>query len=138
MEKKVLIEIFARREENGEAEDFEVVTCGKFSGDDSSYTVTYEELGDLEGCVTTLEVKNGETILLIRRGDFNSQMMFENKRKHNCIYQTPYGNMNMGIYTSFIRSEIKNGTGELSFEYTIDLNGAPTGKNRMELKLKEA
>lgn len=138
MEKRVLIEIFAKREAGGEAEDFEVVTCGEFSGDDLNYILTYEEMGDLEGCVTTLEVKNGESILLMRRGDFNSQMMFEHKRKHNCIYQTPYGSMNMGIYTSFIRSEIKDGAGELAFEYTIDLNGAPTGRNRMELKLKEA
>lgn len=138
-EKKVFIEMTATIDSGeGEPSVLKIETNGVFSGNDENYTVTYEEKGDLEGCVTVLKMKNGEKLSMKRSGGFSSELILENKKRHVCAYETPYGRMDMGFFAHSVVSEIKNGAGLIAFDYSIDSNGASVSRNRMELRLKEA
>ena len=87
-------------------EEMELVTSGTMKRDGAGgYTVSYQEteLTGLEGTVTKLHIKDGQ-VTLLREGSINSQMVFEEGRRHLSMYETPYGALSVGVNTRRMRS----------------------------------
>lgn len=136
MKKEVIIDInaFAGNEE----ETIIVTTDGFFEGDGKNFTLSYSEGGELKGSETTLQVENGgESVKMTRRGEYTSQLFLENKKRHMCIYSTPYGQMQMAIYTNYIISDVTEKGGSLEMDYIIDFGNQIT-ENHMMIKIWEA
>ena len=95
MEKEVVISIKGMQNFEGALPDvIELVTEGRLARDGESYTLSYQEseLTGLEGTLTTIQV-DGEQVTLMRVGEFNSQLVFQEGRRHLSMYNTPYGAM---------------------------------------------
>ena len=93
MEKDVIISIKGvQRYENADPDTMELVTAGRLEREGNSYTLSYQEseLTGLEGTLTTFQIEP-ERITLMRVGEFNSQMVFQEGRRHISMYNTPYG-----------------------------------------------
>ena len=93
MEKEVVISIKGMQNFEGALPDvIELVTEGRLARDGESYTLSYQEseLTGLEGTLTTIQV-DGEQVTLMRVGEFNSQLVFQEGRRHLSMYNTPYG-----------------------------------------------
>lgn len=60
----------------------ELVTEGRLEQDGNSYTLSYQEseLTGLEGTLTTFQVEP-DRVTLLRVGEFNSQMVFQEGRR---------------------------------------------------------
>lgn len=54
-----------------------------------------------------------------------------------CIYSTPYGQMQMAIYTNYIISDVTEKGGSLEMDYIIDFGNQIT-ENHMMIKIREA
>lgn len=69
----------------------------RLAQDEAGYTLSYQEseLTGLEGTMTTIQVE-GEQVTLMRVGEFNTQMVFREGRRHLSMYNTPYGAMAIG------------------------------------------
>ena len=93
----------------GGPDEMELVTAGVLNQEgEGRYTISYEEseLTGLEGTTTVVRV-DGPRVTLLREGSINSQMVFEEGRRHLSMYNTPYGALAVGsdVITAFYRME---------------------------------
>ena len=57
-----------------------------------------------------------------KKGLINAQMNFERESKLVSIYETPYGQMEMGIYTTGICLDEQDDFLELKLKYLLEIN----------------
>ena len=141
MEKDVVISIKGmQRYEDAPPDTIELVTEGRLARDGSgSYTLSYQEseLTGLEGTLTTFQIEP-ERITLMRVGEFNSQMVFQEGRRHMSMYNTPYGAMTIGVNTRHLLAELDDQGGEIEIDYAIEIDHSVAGRNTFQINVKEA
>ena len=140
MEKEVVISIKGMQNFEGALPDvIELVTEGRLARDGESYTLSYQEseLTGLEGTLTTIQV-DGEQVTLMRVGEFNSQLVFQEGRRHLSMYNTPYGAMAIGVHTLHLLADLDGQGGRIEVDYTIEVDHAMAGRNVFRISVKEA
>ena len=142
MEKAVVISVKGKQEyENVPAESMELVTQGTMQWDKGMYSLAYQEseMTGLEGTLTTIHVENeGERVTLMRVGGYNSQMVFEEGRRHLSVYSTPFGSMEVGVNTRHLLAELDENGGVVEIDYIIEIEHAVVGRNVFRIEVKEA
>ena len=140
MEKDVVISIKGMQKyENTDPDVIELVTAGRLARDGKSYTLSYQEseLTGLEGTLTTIQV-DGEQVTLMRVGEFNTQMVFREGRRHLSMYNTPYGAMAIGVNTRHLLAELDDHGGNIEIDYCIEVDHAVASRNIFCIQFKEA
>ena len=140
MEKNVIISIKGvQRLEDADPDTMELVTEGRLEQDGNSYTLSYQEseLTGLEGTLTTIQVE-GEQVTLMRMGEFNSQMVFQEGRRHLSMYNTPYGAMSVGVNTRHLLADLSDKGGDIEIDYAIEIDHAIAGRSVFQIKVREA
>ena len=120
-------------------DEMELVTSGVLKRDSrGGYTVSYQEseLTGLEGTLTTIHV-DGDEVSLMRVGEFNSQMVFREGRRHLSLYNTPYGAMTIGVHTRHLLAELGDQGGELEVDYSVEVDHTVAGRNVFHISVKE-
>ena len=119
-----------------EPDCIELVSAGTFEQTTEGYTITYQEseLTGLEGTTTVLQVSEGQ-VTLLRQGEVNSVMVFEEGRQHVSVYETPAGTLAITINTRRLRSELDAQGGDIEIQYTIDVDRAATGLNLFHIHM---
>lgn len=139
MSENVIISIVGKQVNDNGPDEMELVTDGRLTRNEKGgYTVSYEEseLTGLEGTTTMVHI-NGKQVTLLREGTVNSQMVFEEGRRHLSMYETPYGSMSVGINTRRIRNTIGEGGGELEIDYAIEIDNLLAGQNFFHMDVKK-
>ena len=140
MEKDVVISIKGMQKYEGNDPDtVELVTAGRLMKDKAGYTLSYQEseITGLEGTLTTIQVE-GEQVTLMRAGEFNAQMVFQEGRRHLSMYNTPYGAMAIGVNTRHLMADLNDHGGDIEIDYAIEVDHAIAGRNVFQIKVKEA
>lgn len=123
---------------DGEKEESEAVLTGTLSIYGSSYKIRYREISEgLEDCFVTLGYDENGNVEMTRSGAFTTHMLMERHVRHTCVYNTPAGSINLGVYTNDIFSDITQDGGMLKFNYTLDINGELLSENTLTLTLKK-
>ena len=120
-------------------DEMELVTSGTLQRESGGgYTVSYQEseLTGLEGTTTRLLIKNGQ-VTLLREGNINSQMVFEEGRRHLSMYETPYGALSIGVNTRRMRSTLGEAGGDLEIDYAIEIDNLIAGQNLFRMNVKK-
>ncbi len=123
----------------GSPEEMELVTAGTLKRDGAGgYTVSYQEteLTGLEGTTTRLYIRDGQ-VTLLREGSINSQMVFEEGRRHLSMYETPYGALSIGVNTRRMRSTLGEAGGDLEIDYAIEIDNLIAGQNLFRMNVKK-
>ena len=139
MEKDVVISIKGtQRYDNNDPDVIELVTQGRLTRGGESYTLSYQEseLTGLEGTLTTIQV-DGEQVTLMRVGEFTSQMVFQEGRRHLSMYNTPYGAMAIGVNTRHLLAELNDQGGDIEIDYSIEIDHALAGQNLFRISVRE-
>ena len=140
MDKSVIISIKGKQSyEDVEDETIELVTEGLLNKEgEGEYTLSYQEseLTGLEGTLTTFQVEQGR-ITLMRIGEVNSQMVFEEGRRHLSMYNTPYGALSVGVSTRRMRSDLRRDGGSIEIHYAIEIDHAVAGQNLFQISVRE-
>ena len=140
MDKSVIISIKGKQSyEDVEDETIELVTEGLLNKEgEGEYTLSYQEseLTGLEGTLTTFQVEQGR-ITLMRIGEVNSQMVFEEGRRHLSMYDTPYGALAIGVNTRRMRSSLGEHGGDIEIDYAIEIDHAMAGQNLFQINVRE-
>lgn len=124
---------------DAEADTMELVTQGRLEREGNSYTLSYQEsqLTGLEGTLTTFQIEP-ERITLMRVGEVNSQMVFQQGRRHMSMYNTPYGAMAIGVNTRRLNADLTDRGGEIQIDYAIEIDHSVAGQNTFQINVKEA
>lgn len=137
MMQNVIISIMVKQAfEDEEDEVLELVTQGTMEYDEPHYILSYEEseMTGLDGTTTTFFIEP-HRIVLIRNGVVQSRMEFEQGKRHNSAYDTPYGSMEVEVHTRTLRHNITDKGGEILLEYNIEISKNIIGKNFFQIKV---
>ncbi len=96
------------------------------------YKITYDEIEDFAVTETTIFVEPNQ-ISLLRRGEINSTSSFELKKRHQSIYNTPYGAMDMEVYTRILKQNISFEGGQIILHYDLRISDKLISKNYMQI-----
>ena len=140
MENNVIISIQGRQSyEQAEPETIELVTEGCLQPDgEDAYTLTYQEseLTGLEGTLTTFQIEP-DRVTLLRVGEVNSQMVFQEGRRHLSMYDTPYGALSVGINTKKMRARLDAAGGSIEIDYALEIDHAVAGENLFKIDIRK-
>ena len=126
-------------EQDGESFTAEFTCACDYTCDGGKYSVTYTEKGgELNGSVVTISTVDENTVEITRLGEYNTRLTLEKGRRHICIYNTPFGELSMGVYAETVQSEITESGVSLRLRYTLDFNSGLISTNTMIITVKEA
>ena len=139
MEKSVILSIRGQQTtDNNDPDVIELVTEGTLTGhDNGNYTLRYQEseLTGLEGTQTTIQVE-GSSVSILREGQVNSQMVFEEGRRHLTMYNTPYGAMTLGVNTRKMKVDLDETGGCIEIDYALEVDHAVAGENLFSIYVR--
>lgn len=138
-DKKILLTILSvQTAPDGERNEMELVTEGILRPIEGGTSLSYQEseIVGTDGATMTIELL-GETVKVIRSGEYSTNFEFRRGQKCLSLYATPFGTMEMGAYPIDVRYGIQECTGELELQYELDVQGQPVGRNHLRMKWRE-
>ena len=123
---------------NGEANNVELTTEGELSVSADSYTLKYKEseLTGMEGTTTEITVENNGIVNLVRSGTVNSNLVFEEGKRHLSSSETDDGAFSIGVFASYVDTVLERNYGEISITYAMDVDDKPIGENEIRVRFK--
>lgn len=133
-----IIKITGTQSADGETDVIELTTNGTLEHSDDGWVLCYNETEatGMEGTVTRLELSPGR-LNLMRSGTHPSMLVLEKNRRHHCNYNTPYGTIDLGTYTSELAYKLNENGGELLFSYTLGFNGGISSAHTVHITVQE-
>lgn len=134
-----LISIKGRQKLDDETGEVEVTTLGSYVKKGDSRYIVYKEYNDQNAPQTSVLKVDGESkVTLMRGGAGSTRLILENGKRHVCPYDTGYGCMMIGVFTSKVKSELDDLGGMLEVNYTLDINSNLSSLNEILITVKEA
>lgn len=136
MEKSAIISVRSFSDLNKD-EVIEVVTPGKFHLGESEFKAVYEEseISGMDGTTTTLVIKD-DALILEREGSTTTRMEFKKGEEVVSLYNTPYGMMNINIYTKELDIDMDDDGGVIYTKYILGLEGQPGITTELKVKIR--
>lgn len=136
-----LEEMIARAAEGdgeGELDVLQINTEGKYTYDGKRVTISYNETEEsgMVGSLTALTFLADEPgiVSMIREGAVSATLVFEEGKRHNCLYNTPIMPFEICVRTKKVVNRLDiNGTLEL--DYIIEIRGAKAERNRFFMQV---
>lgn len=141
MQENYLISIKGRQRVDDETGEVELTTFGSYvRRGDSRYIVYKEYTSEDKNRTRTsiLKIDGGNKVTLMRSGEDSTRLILERGKRHLCQYDTEFGNMMIGVFTSRVQSELNDLGGKLEVSYTLDINSSLSSQNEIFITIKEA
>ena len=113
--------------ENSDDEPIEVLNSGTYYYKNGKHYVFFEEVAEgLQGVTKTqIKWKDSEFLEVSKKGLSNVHMIFERNKKNQCYYDTPFGQLNLGIFMTDMLVDEKENHIHIQAEYSLDVNYEP-------------
>jgi Uncharacterized protein conserved in bacteria len=126
MTKDVLVSISGLQYEIDQDESVELISVGEYFSRNNKHFIIYEEmLEDEDGlnCITKNTIKiSGNQVEIIKKGSSRTHMIFEENQKNMSYYNTPFGNLLVGIFTTRIKVTEEETSLQVEIDYGLDVN----------------
>ena len=129
MSRRVILDIQGRQSyQDQEPEIITLTTEGTMELRDGGWDISYEEsdLTGLNGVVTTFRVEP-DKVILTRTGNLHSQMIFQQGKSHDSLYQMPFGALMITICATSVFYDITPDGGVIDLSYTIEIEQSAAG-----------
>lgn len=108
-----------------------------FKRNDSHYLLYEETVEGFDGaCKSRIKFRD-DLLELTRQGAMEMHMIFEENKRHTVPYNTPYGQMMLGIETRRVQVEEQEDQIRVTVEYTLDQEGEPFSESCLKLHIRE-
>lgn len=112
-------------------------TAQYFKRNDSHYLLYEENMEGFDG-VCKSRIKFRDNLLeLTRQGAVDMHMIFEENKRHMIPYNTPYGQLMLGIETGRVLVEEQEDQIHVTVEYTLDHEGEPLSESCLKIHIRE-
>ena len=124
MTKDVLISISGLQFAGGEnSEPVEVITSGSYYKKNGRHYILYDEVAEDTAGTTKNIIKLGDEVLdITKRGETNVHMMFEKNKKNMSYYNTPFGNLLVGINATDVKVNETEDNIDIKVDYKLEVN----------------
>lgn len=123
-----------------EPETIELVTEGTMDFRDGGWDICYQEspLTGLEGVTTTFRVEPGR-VSLKRTGALQSEMIFQEGKSHDSLYQMPFGALLLTVKATRVYYDIVPDGGTIDLVYHICIENSEAGviDYHLDIRAKE-
>ena len=138
--KEVVITIGGlHNDQNGEADDIQLVSVGEHYFRNGKHYLVYEDMPDAESgevVQNTMKLSREETVLTKRKA-VSAQMIFRPGSRSEAFYRTPVGMLHIGLSTSEILLEEKEQELHAEIGYDMDVNGEAFSSSRIIIDVRE-
>ena len=139
MTKEVLISISGLQLDINEEEAVEVISVGTYYKKNGKHYLLYEELtmeemGSRKLTKNKIKISDNQ-VDIIKKGVSNTHMIFEKDKKNVTYYNTPFGELLIGIYTT--KLEVVESEDEIlvNLEYALDVNASHVSDCDIKIKV---
>ena len=119
-----------------EGEELEVNTDGHIVYNDGRVELSYDEsdLTGMEGSKTYIsyDQNSADLVTMLREGSVSTALVFEQGRRHHCVYKTPYMPFEVCVHTLKVDNRIETER-SLFIDYIIEIRGAKAERTKLEL-----
>ena len=124
MTKDVLVKIsglqFAEDQDNGPVE---IITTGNYYKKNGKHYILYDEVQEGFDGVTKSVIKvNDDFLDVTKKGVTNVHMMFEKNKKNMSYYNTPFGNLLVGINATDVKVNETADNIDIKVDYKLEVN----------------
>lgn len=138
-EERYMITVIGEQTVDGEKDKIEVITAGDMTQTDGKVLITYPEYTQdtpAQKTDTTVAYENG-VLSIDRQGEMSSHLILEQGKRHECLYQTPMGQMFIGIFTDSIKANLSERGGTIDAAYQLDFNRTVVSYNEFHISIKK-
>lgn len=115
-------------------EDIEVINIGRYINRSGKEYVKFDEVFDGEGQKTVNIIKiTDDSVEVSRKGAITTCMEFVRNKKTISCYNTPYGSIDIAVFTSIVDVERTDSSIHVVLEYTMEVNDQQMNTNRVEI-----
>ena len=113
-------------------------TTGYLSGEEGSWRLRYTETDPetSQRSHVTLRMEK-DSVSMSRDGLGKTLMEFTPGKRFEGLYETPYGDMNIGIFPNEVSYRVNGGDGEINLSYRMDIQGQYTGDRELHIRFAE-
>ena len=94
-----------------------------------------EETGEITKADISLSLRDGR-ITMERKGDFSNTMVFAKGQRFEGVYHTPYGEMDMAVYTREAACRFGQSEGNIHLKYQLNIQGNYASTNELHLEYR--
>lgn len=122
---------------NGDDEAIEVVTPGNYYCKNGKHYVIYDEVMEgMHGIIKNrIKITGTDSVEIMKTGLSNTHMVFERNKKNITYYQTPYGQMLIGVKTRNMEINVTEENIDVSVDYELDINYEPLADCKIKMEI---
>lgn len=112
-------------------------TTGTYSQRGGARFIAYKEYDEDDpktAHTSVLKIEPGK-VTMIRSGS-STRLILEEGRRHLCLYDTGFGSLTVGVFTSQLRDSLKKQGGSLRIKYTLDIDSNLSSQNEIHVEVK--
>ncbi|MDE6890886.1 MAG: DUF1934 domain-containing protein [Lachnospiraceae bacterium] len=138
MTKDILLSLKGLQMEYAEDSDaVETITPASYYRKGGSHYIVYDEMTEGFTDPTRNIIRFQEDYLeVFKRGLINVRMVFEENKKNITSYQTPFGNILIGVDTESVQISEKENQISVQVDYTLEANYQYLADCRIEMELR--
>ena len=94
-----------------------------------------EETGEIMNSDISLQLRDGK-ITMERKGAFSNTMVFAKGQRFEGVYHTPYGEMDMAVFTREANCRFGRAEGNIHLKYQMNIQGSYASTNELHLEYR--
>lgn len=111
-------------------------TTGSYTRRDNIRYIAYKEYDEDDPRVShtaVLKVEPGKVTMM--RAGSATRLILEKGRRHLCLYDTGFGSMTVGVFTSELHEALDHTGGSLEIKYTLDIDSNLSSRNELVVEV---
>lgn len=138
MNKEVLVSISGLQFVEDNKDAIEMITVGDYYKKNGKHYLMFEEIQEgFEGTTKNMIKFNEHMVDITKKGITNVHMVFEEKQKNMTYYDTPFGNLLIGLSTNNIDIEEEESAINIKIDYSLDINYEFVSDCKISISVKE-
>ncbi|MDD3402111.1 MAG: DUF1934 domain-containing protein [Hespellia sp.] len=115
----------------------EIITAANYFLKNGKHYVLYDELVEgMPGVIKNkIKINDDQTIEIIKTGITNSHMIFDREKNCQTYYQTPMGQMLVGVNTKQLDIDITEEKIRIRIDYELDINHEPLANCKIRMSI---
>ena len=145
MTKEVLLTIsglhydtYPGEDAQNEDEAIEVITPATYYQKNGKHYVVYDEV--VEGMPGTIRnmirISEDGCLEISKSGLSNTRMVFEKDRIHMTPYETPYGELMVGVYTTMMQVDVEEQNINVNVRYALNINSEKVANCNIRMNIR--
>ena len=136
MREDYTVNVIGRQVYENDSGEVTVSTTGTYKRRGDVRFIAYKEYDDEDPRLSyTSVLKVEENKVTMSRSGSTTRLILERGQRHLCLYDTGFGSMTVGVYTSVINQELGEDGGYIEIKYTLDVDSNLSSQNHLRVEV---